>query len=63
MVQETEKHSPWLFGRLPGFEVLSRCPEDATNRFMEQVYHAHQLFNALVPPDLHLRRCPRRPPI
>jgi len=44
----------WRYGEIPGFEVLSLCSDSGTREFIRQFTFAHQLLQAVLPPDLQV---------
>ncbi len=40
----------WRYAEMPGFEILSRCPDKTTRSFMEGLFRAHQMLGVFVPP-------------
>jgi len=45
----------WRYVAIPGFEILSSCPDDLTAAFARRVYLNQALLDATVPPDLQAR--------
>jgi hypothetical protein len=45
----------WRYVAIPGFEILSSCPDDLTAPFARRVYLNQALLDAIVPADLQAR--------
>ena len=54
IVEEATKGPPWRYGQIPGFEILSRCPDRVTRSLAEAHYRLHVLLNLLLPEQLQL---------
>ena len=46
---EVTKGTPWRYGRIPEFEILSRCNEGTTDRLVEAYHRANQLLCTVLP--------------
>lgn len=53
---ESRSAPDWLYGREPGFEVLSRCSVDTTRRVLSSVWHARALFDRMLDGHFQVRR-------
>ncbi len=57
LVESTGTSAPrWLYGRLPGFEVLSCASSDATEDLTLRLYRLRAQLAQLVPPELQVQR-------
>ena len=45
----------WRYVAMPGFEILSCCPDDVTAPFVQKVYLNQFLLDAIAPGDLQVR--------
>ncbi len=54
IVEEASKGPPWRYAELPGFEILSRCPDRTTRDLALTHYRLHRLLELLVPARLQL---------
>ena len=55
MVEEAAKGPPWRYADLPGYEILSRCPDRSTKQVVESHYKLHQLLAEILPERLQLK--------
>jgi hypothetical protein len=55
LVEENGQGPPWRYAELPGFEVLSRCPDASTRTVVQAYVQLHQLLGVILPPDLRLQ--------
>ncbi len=54
IVEEATKGPPWRYGQIPGFEILSRCPDRVTRGLAEAHSRLHALLTLLLPEQLQL---------
>jgi hypothetical protein len=54
IVEEATKGPPWRYAQVPGFEILSRCPDRVTRGLTEAHYRLHALLGLLLPEQLQL---------
>ncbi len=45
----------WRYAVLPGFEILSCCPKDDTEEFVQEAYWQQASLDEIVPPNLQAR--------
>jgi hypothetical protein len=55
LVEEAAKGPPWRYADLPGYEILSRCPDSATKKVFETHYRLHQLLGEILPEQLRVK--------
>ncbi|HUR59829.1 MAG TPA: hypothetical protein VM029_19065 [Opitutaceae bacterium] len=55
MVEEAAKGPPWRYADLPGYEILSRCPDRSTKQVVETHYKLHQLLAEILPERLQVK--------
>ena len=53
-IVETTKGIPWRYGRIPEFEILSRCEEGTTDRLVLAYLRASRLLGTVLPPRYQL---------
>ncbi len=54
IVEEASKGPPWRYAEMPGFEVLSRCPDRTTRDLAAAHWRLHRLLELLLPERLQL---------
>lgn len=55
LVVTEQRHAPWRYATVPGLEVLSRCPDEATQRLIAQNQRLLSLLEMLVPARFQVR--------
>src|SRR6187551_2811815 len=53
-IVEITKGIPWRYGRIPEFEILSRCNESTTDRLVETYHRANRLLGTVLPKQYQL---------